>query len=379
MLYPFLHEGTFRARYDALWADDQPEPTPAWMAIANLVFAYGHEFCAQQQQDNFAAQAAPFVSRAKRIVLSRVFARADLRLVQALLLLCHYLQGTLQLNECWNMVGLMVRSAVSIGLHLNRPAGVVSAVEREERRRSWWGCFVLDRMLSMKFGRPPSILFDSAKEVDLPLEVDDQYIADGLLVPRQPCGRPSRLSFFVSTVKLSEIVDSILSRMYDAGSRSRTESGQGLWWSRSPEASTRLGNAVLLDGQLQAWWEAMPEHLRNEPELSDGREFQRQRLVMRIRFLQMRLLLQRPLFMVFHKGQIKDEFLSGVALASSRVCTSAARETIRLIHLYYDKQLLNSLWYNLHCKFGLFRGLSSKLVSPCWKDGEHQYWTFGLT
>ena len=352
VLYPFVHEGSFRARYEALWAgglNNQVEPS-VWLAIVNLVFAYGHEFCAQQQ-DNFAMLAAPFVDRAKAIVLSHMFTSTNLHLVQALLLLCHYLQGTLQLNECWNLVGLMIRSAVSIGLHLN-PAKdeSLSTVEKEERKRAWWGCFVLDRTLSMKFGRPPSIIFDNAKDVDLPLEVDDQYIDETSLTPRQPWGRPPRLSFFVHTIKLSEIIDNILFRLYETSRRSQMESNQKLWWSHSPEDSTRLGNAVLLDGQLQAWWDAMPSHLKDEPDPLDGRGFRRQQLVMRIRFLQMRLLLQRPSFMLFRKNEIKDDFLRGVALSASQICMSAARETIRLIHLHYDKQLLNSLWYNLHCK-----------------------------
>ena len=355
MLYPFVHEGSFRARYEALWVDytrDQAQPA-VWLAVVNLVFAYGYEFCAEQQE-NFATLASPFVDRAKSIVLSHMFTSTNLHLVQALLLLCHYLQGTLQLNECWNLVGLMIRSAVSIGLHLN-PAKdkSFSTVEKEERKRAWWGCFVLDRTLSMKFGRPPSILFDNAKDVDLPLDVDDQYIREASIAPRQPWGRPPRLSFFIQTIKLSEVIDNILSRMYDTTRKSQMESNQNLWWSCSPDESTRLSNAVLLDGQLQAWWDAMPAHLKTEPDLLDGREFQRQRLVIRIRFLQMRLLLQRPSFVLFCRNEMKDDFLKRIALASSQVCVSAARETIRLINDHYYKQQLNSLWYILHCKLSV--------------------------
>lgn len=353
VLYPFVHEGRFRARYERLWADnpgDAVRPT-AWLAIVNLIFAYGHEFCATHQV-SFAAQAAPFIDRARALLLSRVFRGADLQLVQALLLLCHYLQGTLQLDECWNLVGLMIRSAVSMGLHLDPGSdGSLSAVDVEERKRVWWGCFVLDRTLSMKFGRPPSIQFESARDVGLPLEVDDQYISETSLIPRQPWGRPARLAFFIHTIKLSEVVDNILSGMYDTGRASRELSNQKLWWARSPEASTRLGNAVLLDGQLRAWWDSRPAHLKDELSPPNGKELQCQQLVMRIRFLQMRLLLQRPSFMLFRQNKIDDEFLRGVALSSSRVCVAAARETIRLIHLHYDKQLLNSLWYNLHCKW----------------------------
>ncbi|KAJ4191891.1 hypothetical protein NW767_010798 [Fusarium falciforme] len=353
VFYPFMHEGTFRARYEGLWAEnpkDQAEPA-VWLAVVNLVFAFGYEFVAEQQ-DNFATLAAPFVNRAKDIIVSHMLTSTNLHLVQALLLLCHYLQGTLQLNECWNLVGLMIRSAVSIGLHLNPTKdGSFSMVAKEERKRAWWGCVVLDRTLSMKFGRPPSIIFDDARDVDLPLDVDDQYITEASIAPRQPWGLPPRLSFFIHTIKLSEIIASVLSRMYGTRRNPQVETNRNLRWSLCPEDSAKLGNAVLLDGHLQAWWDAMPLHLKAEPDLLDGRDFQRQRLVIRMRYLQLRLLLQRPSFVLFCKNEIKDEFLKNVALSSSQVCISTARETILLIHRHYDKQLLNSLSYILHCKF----------------------------
>jgi hypothetical protein len=42
--------------------------------------------------------------------------------------------------------------------------------------------------------------------------------------------------------------------------------------------------------------------------------------------------------------------VEAVAIASAQTCASAARDTIRLIHTHHQSRLLNSLWYNLHCK-----------------------------
>jgi hypothetical protein len=167
-------------------------------------------------------------------------------------------------------------------------------------------------------------------------------------VPRQPLGRTSRISFFVQTIKLSHIIDCILSKVYLANTKLQKRQDQTLLSHQTDESSV-LGNAILLDGQLQVWWNEMPSYLREEPALPDGIDFQRQRRVMRIRFLQIRLLLQRPVFLLFSKDQINDEFMRAGAIASSRVCVSAAQETIQLIHQDYKRQLLNSLWYNLHC------------------------------
>ncbi|KEF62713.1 uncharacterized protein A1O9_00686 [Exophiala aquamarina CBS 119918] len=352
-LYPCLHEPSFRSKYENLWTGNrQDDPTTmVWSAIVNMVFAYGYEFCAEQRGKDHPEQAALFVKQARSIVLAHVFGSPSLHIVQALLLLCHYLQGTLELNECWNLAGLMFRSAFGIGLHIDPPtSGSMAVIEKEERKRVWWACFVLDRTLSMKFGRPPSINMEDAREVDLPLEVDDQYIGEKFPVPRQPYGRPSRLSFFVQTIKLSEVIDNILSSLYRDNPRSK-RSHQNLWYPDRPQEATKLGHTVLLDGHLQAFWDAVPTHLKDAPDLRDDKDFQSQRLVMRIRYLQMRLLLQRPCFVLFTKKRIKGDYLTQIALASSQVCVAAARETIQLIHQNFHRRLLNPLWYNLHYVF----------------------------
>jgi hypothetical protein len=314
------------------------------------VFAYGCEFCFESNEQPFIKRATPFIERAKRVIVSFGFKSADLLLVQALLLLCHYLQGTLELNDCWSFSGLMIRSAFSVGLHLNPTDGdALTAVEREIRKRVWWGCFVLDRTLSMKLGRPPAINLADA-EVDLPLEVDDQYITHTALNPRQPSGRPSRISFFVHTIRLSHVIDEILSKLYLSSRKLRAKRHPPVWSCKRTEESDIIGHSFLLDGQLQAWWNDTPLHLKIEPDLPDCADFDRQRKVILIRYLQIRLLLQRPSFLLFSRNMIKGEFMRAGALASSQACVSAATETIRLIHDSYNRRLLNSLWYNLHCK-----------------------------
>ena len=373
VLHPFLHEGSFRAHYEQLWADpdfSRPRET-SWLALANLVFAYGCEFCRARQTDEFDERALAFIERAKSIILSLVFRNADLPLVQALLLLCHYVQGTLALNDCWNFAGLMIRNAISIGLHVNPiDDGTSLPVEKESRKRLWWGCVVLDRTLCFRLGRPPSIRSMDADGVDLPMEVDDQYIVDTSLVTRQPLGRPSRISFFVQTIKLSHIMDCVLARVYLANAKIQKRQDQTLLSHRTDESSV-LGNTFLLDGQLQTWWNEMPPYLREEPALPDGIDFQRQRRVMRLRFLQIRVLLQRPIFLLFSKDRINDQFMRAGAIASSRVCVSAAQETIQLIHQDYNRQLLNSLWYNLLSRLllSLQPGLlitCQQMCSPLW-------------
>lgn len=350
VLYPFLHERSFRARYEEFWvADgDQSSTDSSWLALLNLVFASGSEFSCIDRQDDMSKSVTPYIQCAKKIILSHGLGNPNLQLVQALLILCHYLQGTLELEECWNFVGLMIRNAESIGLHIN-PAdiGYTRPVSRELRKRVWWGCVVLDRTLSMKLGRPCSISLADAHAIDLPCEVDDQYIEENSTTPRQPSGRFSRLSFFNQTIKLSYVIDGVLSTLY---SHTPKKQGDHNLVQNRTEEGTVIGNVALLDGQLQAWWNDVPLHLKQEPELPDDVDFQRQRSVLRIRFLSIRLLLQRPAFLLLVNNKCRDDFTKAVAIASSNVCVSTAEETVRLIDSRYHRQMLNSLQYNLHCK-----------------------------
>jgi hypothetical protein len=248
-----------------------------------MIFANGCEFCDVIPRKNVLTIASKFVARCRGLVLARIFQSGTFELVQALLLMCHYLQGTLELNECWNLMGLMLRTAVGIGLHLNPSNDTTTVVEREFRKRVWWGCVAIDRTLSMKFGRPPSIRATDVFEVDLPLNVDDQYITNDTIAPRQPEGRPSLTDFFIQTIKMSPIIDSVLRDLYQPGPSSGSENPEGRLSPKVSNQSRILGCTLHLDGKLLCWWDEIPKHLKHEPDVADGPDFQRQRNVMFIR------------------------------------------------------------------------------------------------
>lgn len=284
-LYPFVHEPTFRIDYDRMWRQTPNEHSrsrPLWLGVLNMIFAHGCEFCGSIAAVNTTHVAAQFLQRARKIVYAHVFRHESLELVQALLLMSHYLQGTLELKECWSLVGLMIRTALSLGLHLNPSGAVESMVERELRKRVWWGCYVIDRMLSMKFGRPLAIQGAQFREVDYPLSVDDQYISNSTSIPRQPEGRPPLNGFFVQTIKLAKVIERILNNLYPIPNDLENASGTDDC-TRDAQHARVFGQSVLLDGELLSWWANMPPYLRLAPELPDGQDLLRQRNVIYIR------------------------------------------------------------------------------------------------
>jgi hypothetical protein len=77
--------------------------------------------------------------------------------VQYLLLTGQYLQGTQRSVEAWTVHGLAVKGALQLGLHSTAASIRFSSLDQEFRKRTWYGCVVLDRTLSMTFGRPAAI------------------------------------------------------------------------------------------------------------------------------------------------------------------------------------------------------------------------------
>ena len=61
------------------------------------------------------------------------------------------------------MHGLAVKGAFQLGLHSSAASSRFSSLDQEFRKRTWYGCVVLDRTLSMTFGRPAAIPDDYIK------------------------------------------------------------------------------------------------------------------------------------------------------------------------------------------------------------------------
>lgn len=65
--------------------------------------------------------------------------------VQLLLLMSQYLQGSERSIETWNLHGLAVKAAYQLGLHSSDALQQYPPREREFRKRTWYGCVMLDR------------------------------------------------------------------------------------------------------------------------------------------------------------------------------------------------------------------------------------------
>ena len=185
-LYPFLEELWFRQRYEQLWttSDDQhqckgfqqsktksrwatrQDPSAndgilgtddiLFYCLANVVFAMGCQFHSDIDPRDRRRESEIFYQRAKRLLGLDfdLMNEGSTLLVQTFLIMGHYLQSTEMIGACWNCVGVAIRAAQAIGLHLDPSRQFklksLDQAEYDLRLRLWGGCLLFDR--SVFFG-----------------------------------------------------------------------------------------------------------------------------------------------------------------------------------------------------------------------------------
>ncbi|KAL8735749.1 MAG: hypothetical protein Q9166_000612 [cf. Caloplaca sp. 2 TL-2023] len=311
-VWPFLLETENRELFDRTWTSDEP-PEPLWMVQLNLIMCLGCQQCeseadsAHKLSGNDATNSGKdFYQRAQGYVYANAFTTSNVGMLQALLLMALYQQGAMRFNEFYLTVGHAARIAQSLGLHISRPElESVQPQQRELRRRLWWGCFCMDRISSMLYGRPMGIPYGQFSDYQdlLPQQIDDSYIALG---QPQPNDMPSINSFFRHSVRLYHVMDNVLLRLRNAKKAAYFDLQKA---SSDVQIQTPVSNVnslmslftviLQLDGHLLSWHEHLPPHLQFS---LDGQDdiaaanvswIRRQRHYLRSRFLGMRMLLHR--------------------------------------------------------------------------------------
>jgi transcriptional regulatory protein GAL4 len=167
--YPFLHEQTFRAQFHG----QIPRPKGnVWPILLNTVLALG-AWCIGDEDSTTDDGYYREVNR--HLHNTSVFEVGNLALLQALLLLSNYTQKGNKPNTGYNYLGLTVRMALSLGLHKEFPEWNISLLQREMRRRVWWGIYIFDSGACVTFGRPVLLpnrgIVDSNEVLNIPEEV----------------------------------------------------------------------------------------------------------------------------------------------------------------------------------------------------------------
>jgi Fungal specific transcription factor domain len=167
LLFPFIHESSFIQEYDAMRSETIPRVRRTWLGLLNMVLAMATSTSADPEKSSTVRrkESDVFYQRGYELCKRQVLRGASLEtgwwpvrslyfkgsnqhvvnVVQYLLLMGQYLQGTLKSVQTWATHGLAVKAAYSLGLHSSDANTKYSPIIQEIRRRTWYGCVVLDR------------------------------------------------------------------------------------------------------------------------------------------------------------------------------------------------------------------------------------------
>ncbi|KAF5862209.1 hypothetical protein ETB97_011914 [Aspergillus alliaceus] len=282
-LYPLVDSIRLRADYEKIWTGEPLQSDENMlMCTFNMIFALSCQLADFIPHGEREASADAFFSQAKDLLQFNIWDAGSAALIQCLLLMAQYLQSTDSAHQCWIVTGLAIRNAQSLGLHLPQTiARLPSPQDQQLARKIWHGCVLMDRVISMTFGRPAMITKASCGLVPLPDMVDEEYIptASGIEAT-QPADRPSVMAFYAKSLELYEIMNDILLSLYKPVPEDNPEDMYDFYFNK--EISQNERTIFELDRALTKWSRSLPPHLRGSS-LSDSTDvvFYHQSVVLR--------------------------------------------------------------------------------------------------
>lgn len=157
----------------------------AQAAVLFMVFAQARDYLPASAVGADMDSSAHYY-RAAELQLAREKGAVRLASVQARLCQCFYLLSQSRINHCWSLFGTTAHLALAIGLNRNRradPAGGLSHIDVECRRRTFWCAYSLDNYLSAALGRPRTF-HDEDIDQELPSISEDDDIMHGEIIRR---------------------------------------------------------------------------------------------------------------------------------------------------------------------------------------------------
>lgn len=311
---PLLHRPTF----DRLILDRMHIKDASLGAVVLLVCALGSRFSEDTRvrlDGSTLSSGWKWFHQAEQIE-ERMLAPASLYNIQLTFLRAQFMMGTCDSKLTWTILGVGLRRAQDVGAHRWQTFGTEKSAERELWVRAWWCLVVLDRAASASMGKP-CITDGWDFDVGLPTECDDEFWehANPEQCWKQPEGVPSKISYFISHIKQTEILASARGFLYVLDKTKRTHMLEFF-----PDFDRRV--VVELDSALNRWIDNIPEHLRN-PHSQSNSVFHRQSIVLHAGLYFLQIFMHRPFLMSREKN-------TPMTASSIAICTNAGRACSRL-------------------------------------------------
>ncbi|KGO78417.1 Transcription factor, fungi [Penicillium italicum] len=146
-LLPFIHEMSFCETYRQMRLKGFSKIRRNWLGLLNIILAISTSLSMKDEltSEERIQESDMYYQRANSLCDRDSKRNASLEMVQYLLVLGQYLQGTQKSIQAWTTHGLAISIAYQIGLHSPDRNQGYSPLENEIRKRTWFGCVLLDR------------------------------------------------------------------------------------------------------------------------------------------------------------------------------------------------------------------------------------------
>jgi hypothetical protein len=350
VVFPFIHEETMRNAYAEFKANGFTKVQRTWLGTLNMVFAMASKF---DQHENEKASSKTrsdrsdvFYQRATGLCNEITKRVISIEIIHYLVLVVIHCQGTQRSSEAWNMHGVLVRSAIALGLHSDHHRKGLTPRTQETYRRTWLVIYGLDKVLSAVFGRPCAVM-DEQPLSRQPTSWVSQTLPNGSSHGVDLAGQFLDVSF-----RLYQLMGMLLMKQYGGNLEANNAELDDL---ASLQSTDKLRMA------LKSWASNLPDQLRlctpQSAMLLENTQANRLCVILTLRYHNLNTLIHRPLLSSTlsrashgdnkHRGTSPYAFQ--LAMAGAFECVQSAESTIEIVHAIVstDPTSKNNLgvWY----------------------------------
>lgn len=376
--FPIVGKVNLTTQFNKFVSGQVQRPPEKWLAIINLIFAigakYSHLIQAEWKGDE--RDHLIYFTRARLLAVQNdtLFQHPDLQTIQIAGLISLYFMCISQINRAWNMVGLSIRWATSLGLNMRNDSSELKNTLKEIRYRVWWAIYSLEHRLCCMTGRVNCVLDDHCT-TPLPAPVEEYLFEteegakllskeqqQGSRAPARNSHSPSNPGSNTSSASRSQSITK--GNASESRSPSTAVGHNELQWANhvQPNASlyflhfvqlTRLNQKIFhemynpsavegtwsdiqaliqnLNDQIENWYRTLPASLDFKRNQRD-RDLYEHRLSLGFAYYSSKMMVHRPCLCrldrkIPHQSTKSLEFNRNSATS----CVEAARELLRLV------------------------------------------------
>ncbi|KAF5967708.1 hypothetical protein FBULB1_11088 [Fusarium bulbicola] len=317
-LYWIYSAESFYTRLETTYSGDTGQLTASWLCSLHGIVALCAS-CEPSPNGLVNGQRAHDSLEMAKSLVTRVCDEADLDSIRALIVLSLAFQSNGFTNSAYLYIGLAVRIAFSLGLHLDKYSTKSGVVSQAHARRLWWTLYLVDQDLSLALGKPSmnSPPNETCWKPPLPSEF---VVSPGSHTPN---------GYLEQCIRLAQITQSIRQNLYDGP----VHGGQKL-------SKTHFNDAVT---SLQDWLDHVPPHLHLSPSVSLS--YRRSISLLHLRYWSTMMLVTKPFLLcnllqgIEHVEAVKQPIFATLA----KTCVSAAESSFEILESMVLYKVASSL------------------------------------